>query len=64
MKIPFPNKQIVVIHADHKETRQCYVDCLRIKDGELAKLTLDIKGRLGLQAADVNLAELDPREDF
>ena len=56
------NSQVGAIRVNQREARQCYVDCLRIKEGE------NLPSRAGQmhnsEVSDVNLAELDPREDF
>ena len=64
MKFPLPDGQAVVIRADQKEARQCYVDCLRVKKSDPKKLTSEAAEEITFQSTDVDLAKLDPRENF
>ena len=62
MKFPLLNGQVGAIHANQREARQCYMDCLRIKEGE------SLPSKAGQMhnswVADINLVVLDLKEYF
>ena len=64
VKFPLPNGQVAAIRADQKEARQCYVDCLKAKISEPVMPTFEAIEETTFRLTDVNLAKLDPREDF
>ena len=62
IKFPLLNGEVSAIHANQREVRQYYMDCLRIKGGE--SLPSRASQMLNSRVTNINLAEVDLKEDF
>ena len=62
LKFALLNGQVGAIDANQREVKECHVHCLRIKEGESLPSRAD--QRHNNQVSNVNLAELNSREDF
>ncbi|XP_025611902.1 uncharacterized protein [Arachis hypogaea] len=59
VKFPLQDHQIVTIHGDHKEARQCYNISMKWQSRPAQQVN-----NVGLNSTEHTLAELDPRADF
>ncbi|XP_072058156.1 uncharacterized protein [Arachis hypogaea] len=59
MKFPLQDHQVVTIHGDHKEARQCYNISMKFQNRSTKQVN-----NVGLNQNEHTLAELDPRADF
>ncbi|XP_072058029.1 uncharacterized protein [Arachis hypogaea] len=59
VKFPLQDHQVVTIHGDHKEARQCYNISMKFQNCSNQQVN-----NVGLNQKEHTLAELDPRADF
>ncbi|XP_072094204.1 uncharacterized protein [Arachis hypogaea] len=59
VKFPLQDHQVVTIHGDHKEARQCYNISMKFQNRSTQQVN-----NVGLNQKEDTLAELDPRADF
>ncbi|XP_015940107.1 uncharacterized protein LOC107465645 [Arachis duranensis] len=59
VKFPLQDHQVVTIHGDHKEARQCYNVSMKFQNRSTQQVN-----NVGLNQKEHTLAELDPRADF
>ncbi|XP_072086573.1 uncharacterized protein [Arachis hypogaea] len=59
VKFPLQDHQVVTIHGDHKEARQCYNISMKFQNRSTQQVN-----NVGLNQKEHTLAELDPRADF
>nr|XP_025616859.1 uncharacterized protein LOC112709178 [Arachis hypogaea] len=59
VKFPLQDHQVVTIHGDHKEARQCYNISMKFQNRSTKQVN-----NVGLNQNEHTLAELDPRADF
>ncbi|XP_072084316.1 uncharacterized protein [Arachis hypogaea] len=59
VKFPLQDNQVVTIHGDHKEARQCYNISMKFQNRSTQQVN-----NVGLNQKEHTLAELDPRADF
>ncbi|XP_072060402.1 uncharacterized protein [Arachis hypogaea] len=59
VKFPLQDHQVITIHGDHKEARQCYNISMKLQSRSTQQVN-----NVGLNQKEDTLAELDPRADI